>query len=109
MRAVYDRWLKNGKSPDAFPPKWKAPYRRLKIQPEQAVRYTRRVIAQGITISELYRRLSRENGGLDYSLSNLYRVIPSKALREVQRARIALAKAEREALVLADARAKGNA
>jgi hypothetical protein len=107
MRAIWAIWKKNP-SAEAFAPKWRTPAHR-KITPAQAIRWARRIIAQRITVAEIYRRLESEKGCLDFCRSTLNRVLPSAALRAVHRARVNLDKAERAALALLDARAKGSA
>jgi hypothetical protein len=107
MRAIYATWLKNPTS-SAFAPKWKSPSRK-KITPGQAVKWTRRVIAQRLTFAELFRRLKRENSKLDFCPATLNNALPSSALRVVRRAHLNLLRAERAALAVLDARAKGSA
>jgi hypothetical protein len=96
MRAIYAAWLKKP-TPSAFAPKWKSPSRK-KITAGQAIKWTRRVIAQRITFSELFRRLKRENPKLDFCASTLNNSLPSSALRDARRAHLNLLRAERAAL-----------
>lgn len=106
MRAIFAIWKKEGRNPAAFAPKWRTPDHR-KITPAQAIKWGRRIMAQRITMTELYRRLSAEKGALHFSPAAFYLALPGAALREVRRARVALDKAERAALAILDARAKG--
>ena len=107
IRAIWAIWKKNP-CVEAFAPKWRTPDMR-KITPAQAIRWARRVIAQRITIAELYRRLRTEKGALTFCRATLNRALPTAALRAVHRARVNLEKAERVALAVLDARANGEA
>jgi len=108
IRAIYARWKQNGRTAMAFAPSWKTPDHR-KISRQQAVKWTRRIIVQGITIMELYRRLKSERGNLPFCSSTLNLNLPGEALRRVARARRALEISQRSALAVLDARAKGEA
>jgi hypothetical protein len=97
MRAIYALWAKTGKRIECFAPKWKQPDHR-KITVSQAHRWVKWIIAEGISASELYRRLKVERPTLNFSLATLHRNLPGKALSAVAQARRNLWKAERAAL-----------
>jgi hypothetical protein len=107
IRAIWSTW-KRHPSIEAFAPKWRRPDMR-KITPAQAIKWARRGIAQRITVAELYRLLRAEKGALTFCRATLCSALPSAALRTVHHARVNLEKAERAALALLDARAKGAA
>jgi hypothetical protein len=107
IRAIYGLWKKApSPSPAVFASRWKSSSRK-KINPAQAIKWARRIIAQRITVTELYRRLRAEKGALNFCRATLANALPGEALRAVHRARVALEKAERAALTILDARAKG--
>jgi len=106
MRAIYAAWLKNP-TPEAFAPKWKSPSRK-KITPEEAVKFRRFAVTHRLSVSGLFRRLKAESHPLNFSRHTLYRALPSvSTINAVWRARQALQRAERAALAVLDARAKG--
>jgi hypothetical protein len=108
IRAIYATWRATGKSIECFAPKWKTPVMR-KITAAQARRWGRRIIAQSLTVSELYRRLKAEKGTLLFCDDTLRRALPSPALRALRSARMALERAERFALDQIEARCQGAA
>jgi hypothetical protein len=107
IRSIYAIWKKaSSPSPAIFASRWKSSSRK-KINPAQAIKWARRIIAQRITVTELYRRLRMEKGSLNFCRATLANALPGEALRAVHRARVNLEKAARAALAILDATMKG--
>jgi hypothetical protein len=107
IRSIYARWKASERKSGAF--EWKTPAHR-KITLAQAIRFAKRIIAQGLTTKELFRRLQKEKGTLPFCLSTLRLALPGRAaLREVRLVRLSLQKAESAAFAILYAKAKGAA
>jgi hypothetical protein len=92
MHAHYLRWRAAGKTEAIFAPKWQRPD--LKISSAQAVVYAQRMVSEGLSIAELYRRLERERRRqLPFAPCTLGRALPRMELRRLRAAQSELTRA----------------
>jgi len=92
------KW-KETRSAEVFAAKWKSPSFK-RISQRQIVAWSRRILRESISAGQLYKRLKVEGKAVNFSLCTLRRALPCRALREVVRARLNLARAERAALAM---------